>query len=128
MADVQPLRALHYDPAVAGALADVVSPPYDVIDERQRAELLARSPHNVVAIDLPRANDGGDQYAAASDTLERWQRERAIVRDEQPALWAHTQDYTGPDGVARTRKGFFCRVRIEPYGPGRVRATPSGPV
>ena len=30
-------------------------------------------------------------------------------------------DYTGPDGAARTRRGFFCRVRIEDYGPGRVR-------
>jgi uncharacterized protein (DUF1015 family) len=36
-------------------------------------------------------------------------------------LWAHTQDYTGPDGAARTRRGFFCRVRIEEYGAGRVR-------
>ena len=42
-------------------------------------------------------------------------------RDSEPALWAHTQDYAGPDGVARTRRGFFCRVRIEGYGPGRVR-------
>ena len=44
-----------------------------------------------------------------------------LVRDPEPALWAHTQQYTGPDGVTRTRRGFFCRVRIEPYGPGRVR-------
>ena len=43
------------------------------------------------------------------------------MRDGEPALWAHTQDYTGPDGRARTRRGFFCRVRIEDYGPGRVR-------
>ena len=44
-----------------------------------------------------------------------------MVRDAEPAIWAHTQDYTGPDGRARTRRGFFCRVRIEDYGPGRVR-------
>ena len=44
-----------------------------------------------------------------------------MVRDSQPAIWAHTQEYTGPDGVAQTRRGFFCRVRIEEYGPGRVR-------
>ena len=43
------------------------------------------------------------------------------MRDHEPALWAHTQDYTGPDGRTRTRRGFFCRVRIEDYGPGRVR-------
>jgi len=119
MADVQPLRALHYDPAVAGTLADVVAPPYDVIDAAQRAALLERSPFNVVAVDLPRGEP--DPYAAAGELFETWQRDGAVVRDEQPALWAHTQDYTGPDGRSRTRRGFFCRVRIEPYGAGRVR-------
>ena len=119
MADVQPLRALHYDPAVAGALADVVAPPYDVIDSSQRAALLARSPFNVVAVDLPQGEP--DPYAAAEQTFQGWQREGALVRDSEPALWAHTQDYAGPDGIKRTRKGFFCRVRIEGYGPGKVR-------
>src|SRR6202043_654245 len=119
MADVQPLRALHYDPAVAGPLADVVAPPYDVIDADQRAELIARSPYNVVAIDLPQGEP--DRYAAAGELFESWQLQGALTRDREPALWAHTQDYTGPDGRRRTRRGFFCRVRIEDYGPGRVR-------
>jgi uncharacterized protein (DUF1015 family) len=119
MTDVQPLRALHYDPAVAGALADVVAPPYDVIDASQRAELIARSPFNVVGVDLPEGEP--DRYAAARELFEGWQREGALVRDSEPAVWAHTQDYTGPDGQRRTRRGFFCRVRIEGYGPGRVR-------
>jgi len=122
MADVQPLRALHYDPAVAGPLADVVSPPYDVIDADQRAALLARSPYNVVAVDLPKAEPGGgDPYLSAGELFESWQLDGALARDSEPALWAHTQDYTGPDGQRRTRRGFFCRVRIEDYGPGRVR-------
>ena len=119
MADVQPLRALHYDPAVVGPLADVVAPPYDVIDANQRAALIARSPFNVVAIDLPEGEP--DKYETAHELFESWQLEGALVRDDDPALWAHTQDYTGPDGVRRTRRGFFCRVRIEDYGPGRVR-------
>ncbi len=119
MADVQPLRALHYDPAVVGAISDVVAPPYDVIDAGQRAQLIARSPFNVVALDLPQGDP--DPYAAAAELLESWQLQGALVRDSAPAIWAHTQDYSGPDGVARTRRGFFCRVRIEAYGPGRVR-------
>jgi uncharacterized protein (DUF1015 family) len=119
MADVQPLRALHYDPAVAGPLQDVVAPPYDVIDASQRAELIARSPFNVVGVDLPQGEP--DRYAAARELFESWQRQGALVRDGEPALWAHTQDYSGPDGQRRTRRGFFCRVRIEGYGPGRVR-------
>jgi uncharacterized protein (DUF1015 family) len=119
MADVQPLRALHYDPAVAGPLQNVVAPPYDVIDASQRAELIARSPLNVVGVDLPQGD--GDPYAAARELFESWQLQGAIVRDAEPALWAHAQDYTGPDGQRRTRRGFFCRVRIEGYGPGRMR-------
>jgi uncharacterized protein (DUF1015 family) len=119
MADVQPLRALHYDPAVVGPLAGVVAPPYDVIDADQRAELIARSQYNVVAVDLPQGEP--DRYMAAGELFERWQRDGALVRDADPALWAHTQDYKGPDGRSRTRRGFFCRVRIEDYGAGRVR-------
>jgi uncharacterized protein (DUF1015 family) len=119
MAEIQPLRALHYDQAVVGGLADVVAPPYDVIDDSQRAALLARSQNNVVAVDLPKGD--GDVYGQAGERFAAWQRDGVLVRDPEPALWAHTQRYTGPDGVARTRRGFFCRVRIEPYGPGRVR-------
>jgi uncharacterized protein (DUF1015 family) len=122
MADVQPLHALHYDLSVVGDLGDVVAPPYDVIDARQRAALVARSPFNVVAVDLPESEPGGrDPYESARELFESWQLQGAVVRDSQPALWAHTQRYTGPDGVVQTRRGFFCRVRIEEYGPGRVR-------
>jgi uncharacterized protein (DUF1015 family) len=118
MADVQPLRALHYDQAVAGPLQNLVAPPYDVIDPQQREELAGRSPHNAVRIDLP---DGDDPYANAAELLDEWQADGAVVRDDTPAIWALTQDYTGPDGKAKTRRGFFARVRVEDYGPGRIR-------
>jgi len=122
MADVQPLRALHYDPAVVGSLQAVVSPPYDVIDPEQRAALAARSPYNVVGIDLPEAAaEGVDPYAQAADLLERWRADGALVRDEEPAIWALVQDYVAPDGTARARRGLLARVRVEEYGPGRIR-------
>jgi uncharacterized protein (DUF1015 family) len=121
VADIEPLRALHYDPARAGDLNDLVSPPYDVIDAADRARLLERSPHNVVEIDLPRADNGDDPYAHAAQTLQTWLEQGILVRDEEPALWALGQDYTGPDGRPRRRHGFFARVRVENYGAGRIR-------
>ena len=119
MADVQPFRALHYDLHAPSGLQAVAAPPYDVIDDAQREQLLARSPHNVVEIDLPRAD--GDPYAHAAEVFQRWQQEGVLTRDAEPAIWALAQDYTGPDGRERTRHGLFARVRVEDYGPGRIR-------
>jgi uncharacterized protein (DUF1015 family) len=119
MSEIEPLRALHFDLAVTGGLQDVVSPPYDVIDAPMRAELVARSPYNVVTIDLPEG--GEERYENAARTLADWREQGVIVADDEPALWTIAQDYAGPDGRPRTRRGFFARVRVEEYGPGRIR-------
>ena len=121
MAAVSPIPALHYDLARTGGLEPVVAPPYDVIDAAERAALLARSPYNVVAIDLPEDPDGGDPYAHAAATLAAWRADGVVVQDAEPAVWALEQDYTGPDGRRRTRHGLLARVRVEDYGPGRIR-------
>jgi uncharacterized protein (DUF1015 family) len=121
VADIAPLHALHYDLDRTGGLAPVCAPPYDVIDAPQRAELVARSPYNVVAIDLPEDPSGGDPYAHAASTLAEWRTDGIVVQDSEPALWALEQDYTGPDGRRRTRRGLFARVRVQEYGPGRIR-------
>ena len=121
MAWVEPLRALHYDEAVAGPAQVLASPPYDVIDDAQRAELAACSPFNAVHLDLPLDPDGGDRYAHAARLLEEWCAQGVLTRDPEAALWALRQDYTAPDGAPMRRQGFLARVRVEPYGAGRVR-------
>ena len=119
MAQIEPLRALRYDLDKTSGLQPVVAPPYDVIDAAQRRELEARSPYNVVRIDLPQSD--GDRYAHAAELLDAWRAGGVVVNDQQPAIWPLEQDYTGPDGRARTRRGFLARVRIEEYGAGRIR-------
>ena len=121
MAEVKPLHAVHYNLGAIPSLADVTAPPYDVIDAEERAALLARSAFNVVEIDLPRAPEGRDPYEHADETLEAWMLEGILAADRPPAIWALTQDYTGPDGKARTRRGFLARVRVTDYGAGLVR-------
>src|SRR2546422_2670417 len=112
MAEVKPLSALHYNLPAIDSLSAVVAPPYDVIDAGMRAELVARSPFNVVEVDLPEAPEGADPYEHAAETLEQWTLQSIMAHDRSPALWALEQDYTGPDGVARTRRGILCRVRV----------------
>jgi uncharacterized protein (DUF1015 family) len=128
MAEVLPLNALHYDLDAVGSLQDVVAPPYDVIDPAMRAELLAQSPYNAVAVDLPKAYGEtgpqaaaeGDPYANAGKAIEAWQKAGALVKDLEPAIWAMEQDYTGPDGSTHTRHGILARVRVEDFEAGTI--------
>jgi uncharacterized protein (DUF1015 family) len=120
MADVRPIRSLHPDPSRVD-LSDVTAPPYDVIDAAGRERLIARSPYNVVELDLPQDPDGGDIYEHAAELLEAWKDEGVLAQDTERTVWALEQDYTDPDGNARTRRGFLGRIRVTEYGPGLVR-------
>src|SRR5215208_4399708 len=115
MADLQPLLTLRYEPSVVGSLEDVIAPPYDVIDDELRAQLAARSPYNVVEIDLPRS------YDQAAATMDDWRERGALVNEDEPAVWVLRQDYAAPDGQRRSRTGVLARMRVDEYGPGRIR-------
>jgi uncharacterized protein (DUF1015 family) len=105
MADVAPFRAVRY----AHPTEAVVAPPYDVISPAQRDELTARDPHNVVHLTLNESEeDAGGLFRA-------WLDDGVLVRDHEPAVWALSQDYVGPDGVSRTRQGIVASLRAEPY-------------
>jgi uncharacterized protein (DUF1015 family) len=109
VADVRPFRALRYDEAAAGPLEALVAPPYDVISDGDRAELLARDPHNIVHLTLPESEE-----QAARD-LAAWRDDGVLRLDAEPSFWALSQTYVGPDGVERTRNGLVAALRLEPY-------------
>ncbi len=108
MPRVSPFAALRYDPQVAGPLPQLVAPPYDVISDAQRLDYLGRSPYNVVRLTLP------DSPADAARDLAAW-RADGVLAEEPPRYWWVAQDYTGPDGVARTREGLGASVPVTPY-------------
>jgi uncharacterized protein (DUF1015 family) len=113
LAEIKPVRALRYNERQAGPLEALVAPPYDVISPAEREEYLARSPYNVVHLTLP------DSEAEAGGLFREWQAE-GVLEPEEPAFWALSQDYVGPDGVARTRTGLVGSLRLEPYETGTV--------
>jgi uncharacterized protein (DUF1015 family) len=106
MARIRPFGALRYDVADLDA---VVAPPYDVISDERRAELQARSPHNIVRLTLP------DSEEQAARDLAAWRGSGVLVEDSAPAYWWLAQDYVGPDGVERTREGVVAALHVEPY-------------
>lgn len=105
MAVVKPFRAVRY----ASPTSEVTAPPYDVISPRERERLLARDPHNVVHLTLPESEE------QAGETYRRWLAAGVLVEDETPAFWFLSQQYVGPDGVARKREGIVGSLEVEPY-------------
>ena len=120
MAEIQPLHAVHYDTRTAGAMENLVAPPYDVIDDRMRQELIAKSPFNIVEVDLPAPEEGEDPYAHAEHIFEAWLQQGVMVKEREPSIWVMRQQFRiGKQTLNRT--GFFARVRVEDYGQGRIR-------
>jgi uncharacterized protein (DUF1015 family) len=123
---VRPFRALHFDPARVD-VADVVSPPFDVIEPRERERLLARSDYNVVRLILPGDGDEAHVHALICD----WRAQGVLKLDPEPCFYLVEQDWLEADGTPRTRVGFIGLVRLEPYDAGVIRRherTRPGPV
>jgi uncharacterized protein (DUF1015 family) len=110
---ITPFRGLRYDETVAGPLADLVAPPYDVIDEDDLYTLRHTNERNVVHLTRP------DSPEAAATELARW-REEGALREEEPALWWLSQEFTGPDGIERVRDGIFGAIEVTPYSEGKI--------
>jgi uncharacterized protein (DUF1015 family) len=133
MADVQAFRAFRYDLARVGNLSDVVAPPYDVIDAQLQQALYDRSPHNVIRLILnketPQDSPTNNRYTRAAQSLRDWQQEGVLVQDSARSLYVYHQDFE-VEARRYTRKGFMARVRLEPFGQGRIyphEETLSGP-
>jgi uncharacterized protein (DUF1015 family) len=119
--DLRPFRALRYEPSSVGDIGAVVAPPYDVIDPAERERLIARHPANVVRLDMPveeRGDEPDDRYRRAARTLATWRSDGTLRKDPHPSLYVYEQTYRVPDThVERIQRGFFARLRLEPFGP-----------
>ena len=120
--EIRPFRALRYDPETVGDAGQVMAPPYDVIGEDLHRALLARHPRNAVRLDLPAGEPGEDpdeRYRRAARTLTAWRSDGTLRKDPRPSVYVYQQTYRVPGtDIERTQRGFFARLRIEPFGPG----------
>jgi uncharacterized protein (DUF1015 family) len=133
MADIRAFRGFRYDLGRAGALSDLVAPPYDVIDPALQQALYDRSPHNAIRLELTRDEPGDtptrNRYTRAGQALSGWQTENIVQQDTLRTLYVVEQEFT-VEGTTYRRRGFIARVRLEPFGTGRIyphEETMSGP-
>jgi len=123
MAEVIPFRGIFYNPNKVNNLAEVVTPPFDVISDTEQEVFYARSPHNVVRLILGRGSTddtpADNPHSRAADTLQDWLADRSLVRDTAPAFYLTTLDFT-IDNRPVTRSGLIAAVRLVPFDAGVI--------
>ena len=105
----EPFAGVRYADDVVD-LADVIAPPYDVIDAEQEARLVERSEHNAVRVELPR---GDDPYAACGARFDQWLDRGVLRRDEEPAFYVYRMGYHDEGGRARQTSGVIGAMALE---------------
>jgi uncharacterized protein (DUF1015 family) len=133
MPDALPFRGVRYDVARVGTLSDVVAPPYDVIDPALQDRLYRASEYNIIRLELNREEPGDTEsqgrYARAARFLRDWLRQGILREEDHAALYVYEQTFE-VEGTTHTRRGFLARVRLEPFGQGKIyphEQTLSGP-
>jgi uncharacterized protein (DUF1015 family) len=115
-----PFRGVRYDPDRVSGLANVTSPPYDVIGSGTLDELLAAEPHNIVRLILPGLERDGVPVspargaaepvtaanALAASRLHDWLAAGVLATDPEPALYVYEQD--GPGWLQRGLIGLVA--------------------
>lgn len=115
---VAPFRGERYRPGLP--LEALIAPPYDVMDEADRAAYARRHAQNIVHLILPRG--GADPYARAAELLAEWRRTGILVPDPSPAVYVVRQRFRlAPGGPILARTGLVAAVAAEPFSAGRVK-------
>lgn len=98
-------------------MANVVSPPYDVISTEQRDAFYELDAHNVIRLEL---NRDDDPYASAKRFFDTWKQEGILVTEDAPAYYVYYQTFSTPTGEQVTRRGVLGRLTVTPYSEGNV--------
>lgn len=116
MANIYPFRAWRFS-AQAGDMSELICPPYDIISEEQRKAYLARNPHNIIRLELPR--EGADPYAEAGKTVKEWCADGTLVRDTDAAFYVYDIVFE-VNGEQKNITGLLVGCEVTPFSEGKV--------
>jgi uncharacterized protein (DUF1015 family) len=102
-----PFRGIRYARDRVSGIANVTSPPYDVINDGFLDHLRAADPHNVVRLILP--GEDAEASEAAGHLLGDWLSKGVLIRDRMPALYLYEQSDTASSWLQR---GIIGLVRL----------------
>ncbi len=126
MAVVAPFKGLTYNTNKITRFERVVTPPYDVISEREQEEYYETDPYNVIRLILGKRkigdSDWDNRYTRAADLFNRWASGGILTRSQVPCIYLVSTEYELPDHSERkTRWGIIALVKIEEHDSSVIR-------
>lgn len=118
MATVKGIRGIRYNPGKIDDFADVLAPPYDVINANQQDDLYNKNPHNVIRLILPKGDDDS-KYEEAANTFRNWIESDVLTNDQEASIYPYYQEFED-GGKKLTRKGFLAAVKIEDFNTKKI--------
>ncbi len=118
MPQIEAFKGTYYNPEIIDDMAKVTAPPYDVITGPGKAELLAKSPYNIIRLTLGKAAQemGGirpqSEFQEAASTFTQWLSEKILISDPQPALYDLEEEFEAV-GKHYCRRGFIGLLKLE---------------
>ncbi|HEU5384195.1 MAG TPA: DUF1015 domain-containing protein [Ktedonobacteraceae bacterium] len=118
MADVRPLNGIRYAPTAVSDLAQVITPPFDVISEEAQERYYTRNSYNVIRLELgkitPEDTTLDNRYTRAATALAEWRLAGVLRQEEVPTYYAYRQIFKH-GGQTYQRTSLIARVRLEPW-------------
>lgn len=118
MAEIQPLRGVHYNESMIKNWSEVICPPYDIISPQDQQELYLKNEYNYIRIEsgreLPQDTATDNKYTRSAALFNRWIEEGVLRIDETPSLYLHDH-YFSRNGRRYKRRNLISRVRLEEW-------------
>jgi len=125
MAFIAPFKGVSFNVDKVGSLDDVVTPPYDVINEKSVNSYSQKNPYSMIRLDITKNPGGviGDdaRYQDVADLFMQWLDEEVLLRDKDSALYLYTVQYKHPSGQTLIRKGMVSLVGLAEFDEGIVK-------
>jgi uncharacterized protein (DUF1015 family) len=120
MVEIAPFKAIRYNLNRLPNLSTLICPPYDIISITDYHRLTGGNPQNIVRVELPMTQGKKDKYQVAAEFWDRWQNNRALVREKEPCFYGYEERFSVGNQPC-FRRGFFAALRAEKPGKGHIR-------
>ena len=115
MVDIRPFKAIRYTQK-AGNPENLITQPYDKIDDEMQKEYYQKSPYNYCRLILPMEEN---KYQVAQQRIKQWLKEDILAKETEPAVFVSRQEFT-LDGKKYERTGLIAALRLYDYSENTV--------